>query len=333
MVVGTYAAYVSHFLLTPLANRQGVVMNIASGTSVRVMAAQLVQAGVLRHPLPFRLANLPPFNHPPLQAGEYLMTPGMTGEDLLHKLRMGLVIQHKLTIVEGWTFSQLVNAMSQDPYLKHTLPYQNPMAVMAALGYPNMSPEGLFFPDTYLFAKGTPDTVILHRAYQHMQGFMAEVWPQRMSALPYQNTYDVLKAASLVEKESAYQPERPIIAGIIVSRLAANMPLQMDPSVIYGLGATYQGNLTRDNMRTDTPYNNYLYKGLPPTPIAFPSASAILAVLHPNITGALYFVAKGDGTHAFSQTLSDQDKAIVKYQLKPRQSTNKPTPVTQSSAS
>lgn len=329
-MLGTYAAYLSHFLLRPLANQQDVIIDIPPGTAVRTIAAQLTQLGVLRRPLPFRLANLPPFNRPTLKAGEYLIPAGMTGNALLRQLRAGLVIRHKLTIVEGWTFSQLANALSEDPYLKHTLPYQDPKALMAALGYPNISPEGLFFPSTYLFAKGTSDAVVLRQAYLQMYGFLNHAWDSRAPSLPYQNPYEVLKAASLVEKESAYQPERPIIAGVIVSRMAVGMPLQMDPSVIYGLGSTYQGNLTSSDMRTDTPYNNYLYRGLPPTPIAFPSASSIQAVLHPTVTGALYFVAKGDGTHAFSQTLQDQDKAIAQYQLKPKQTANQANVAVQS---
>jgi len=318
------AVYIVQFLLNPLANSQTLVIEIAPGTSVRAIAAQLTTAGILTRPMPFILAELPPFNRPLLQAGEYQIPAGSSGMDLLQKLRLGWVIQHRLTIVEGWTFQQLAEVLNANPYLKHTLSYQDPVAVMAALGRPQASPEGLFFPDTYLFVKGTTDIAVLQRALMRMDKFMANAWPQRAPTLPYQNPYEALKAASLVEKESAYQAERPLIGGVIVLRLTKGMPLQMDPSVIYGLGAAYQGRLTHDDMRIDTPYNNYLYKGLPPTPIAFPSATAILAVLHPQVTDNLYFVAKGDGTHVFSATLKDQDKAIVQYQLKPQRVTDKP---------
>lgn len=327
------AIYVNHFLFFPLTLKQTVVVDIPEGTSVQNIGTMLVQAKVIQYAWVFRLVNVPPFNHPPLKAGEYQFKPGLTGSELLQKLRLGLVLQHKLTIVEGWTFQQLMNSINENPYFVHTLSGQDAGFVMMQLGFPGESPEGLFFPDTYLFTKGTKDITVLRRANQQMQNYMAKAWLLRAPTLPYQTPYDALKAASLVEKETAYLPERPVIAGVIVSRLAIGMPLQMDPSVIYGLGTAYQGKLTKVDMQTDTPYNNYLHKGLPPTPIAFPSASSIQAVLHPTVTGALYFVAKGDGTHAFSQNLSDQDKAIIQYLLKPNQSTNASKPSIQGSAS
>lgn len=318
LVLGVYGIYVGQFLWRSLPVRQATVIEIVPGTSVRGIATQLTAVAVINSPAPFVLANLPPFARKPLQAGEYLIQPGMSGNHLLHMLRTGQVVKHRLTIVEGWTFAQLVQAINANPYIQKTLDYAHPETILPALGRYANSPEGCFYPDTYVFPKGTTDKVILGQALKRMERFWDVAWPSRDLGLPYQTPYDAMKAASLVEKESAYLPERPLIAGVIVLRLQANMPLQMDPSVIYGLGNHYQGNLTSNDMRLDTPYNNYLHRGLPPTPIAFPSASSMLAVVHPRIIGVLYFVAKGDGSHVFSKTLMEQDKAIKQYQLAPK---------------
>lgn len=318
LVLGVYGIYVGQFLWRSLPVRQATVIEIVPGTSVRGIATQLTAVAVINSPAPFVLANLPPFARKPLQAGEYFIQPGMSGNHLLYMLRTGQVVKHRLTIVEGWTFAQLVQAINANPYIQKTLDYNHPETILPALGRYASSPEGCFYPDTYVFSKGTTDKVILGQALKRMERFWDVAWPSRDLGLPYQTPYDAMKAASLVEKESAYLPERPLIAGVIVLRLQANMPLQMDPSVIYGLGNNYRGNLTSNDMRLDTPYNNYLHRGLPPTPIAFPSASSMLAVVHPRIIGFLYFVAKGDGSHVFSKTLMEQDKAIKQYQLTPK---------------
>ena len=219
-----------------------------------------------------------------------------------------------VTIVEGVTFQQILAELKQTDKLQQQLAQQTLPQILAAIGITEHSnAEGLLYPDTYMFSKGDTDVALLQQAKQSMDAVINAAWQTRAEGLPYQSPYDVLIAASLIEKESAVADERPLIASVLVNRLQANMPLQFDPTVIYGLGDAYTGKLTKADMRTDTPYNTYRHRGLPPTPIAMPSKDAINAAVHPAESDYLYFVAKGDGSHVFSTNLQEHDKALRAY--------------------
>jgi len=250
-----------------------------------------------------------------LHAGEYAIDPGMSPRMLLTKMAAGDVIQHHFTIVEGWTFGQLREALARDAGLKPTLAGSADAAVMRALGTADTPPEGWFLPETYNYVKGMDDLDILRRAHKAMQEALDKQWAARDANVNLKSPYEALILASIVEKETARPDERAQIAGVFLHRLKIGMRLQTDPTVIYGLGAAFDGNLRRADLDTDTPFNTYTRDGLPPTPIALPGAAALTAVLHPVATDALYFVARGDGTHEFSPTLEAHNRAVAKYQV------------------
>jgi UPF0755 protein len=251
-----------------------------------------------------------------VKAGEYEMTPGMNALDLLGLFASGRVILHELRIVEGWRFSQALEAVQHNDVLEHSLPATASAAdVMAALGHPNDDAEGRFFPDTYLFPRGTTDVAYLKRAYAAAEKTLDEQWRMRADGLPYHSPYDALIMASIVERETAVPDERAMIAGAFVRRLAKGMRLQTDPTVIYGLGASFDGNLRKRDLLADAPYNTYTRAGLPPTPICLPGRASLIAALHPAAGDALYFVARGDGSHQFSATLAEHEAAVRRYQL------------------
>ena len=250
-----------------------------------------------------------------LHAGEYALPPGITPRGLLAKMAAGEVIQHHFTIVEGWTFAQLRDALAHDTGLKQTLAASDDAALMRQLGTAETPPEGWFLPETYNYVKGMSDADILKRAHEAMRKLLDKSWAERAPDLPLQAPYEALILASIVEKESARADERPQIAGVFLHRLKIGMRLQTDPSVIYGLGAAYDGNLHKRDLDADTPFNTYTRAGLPPTPIALPGTAALHAVLHPAPTNALYFVARGDGSHEFSASLEAHNSAVAKYQL------------------
>jgi len=250
-----------------------------------------------------------------LHAGEYALEPGISPRALLMKMAAGDVIQHHFTIVEGWTFAQLREALAHDPGLKQTLAAVDDAGVMRVLGAADALPEGWFLPQTYNYVKGMDDADILRRAHKAMQDALDKLWPARAPDSPLQSPYQALILASIVEKETARVEERAQIAGVFLHRLKIGMRLQTDPTVIYGMGAAYDGNLRRGDLDTDTPFNTYTREGLPPTPIAMPGAASLAAVLHPAPTDALYFVARGDGSHEFSATLEAHNHAVEKYQL------------------
>ncbi|NOZ54952.1 MAG: endolytic transglycosylase MltG [Gammaproteobacteria bacterium] len=253
-----------------------------------------------------------------IKIGEYLFTPGTTTEQLLKKIVDGNTIQYSATIVEGLTFREMMVALAQNEALVHTLKGLKPAQIMAQLGYANEHPEGRFLPDTYHFPKGTTDVAFLSRAYDAMKIALATQWQQRDVGLPLKTPYEALILASIIEKETAVPSERGAIAGVFVRRLQKKMRLQTDPTVIYGLGEKFDGNLRRRDLRADNPYNTYRRHGLPPTPIAMPGVEAIQAALHPLDGDALYFVARGNGSHQFSATLKEHNNAVIKYQLKGR---------------
>lgn len=251
-----------------------------------------------------------------IHAGEYLVAARTTPGAFLTLLVSGRVVQHGLTIVEGWTFAELLAAVRSSPLLDQTLQDDSPSEIMTALGWPDEHPEGRFFPDTYHFPRGTRDVDFLVRAHDTMAQVLAEEWAARDEGNPLKSPYEALILASIVEKETGAAFERPEIAGVFTRRLRKGMRLQTDPTVIYGLGADFDGNLRRRDLRSDTPYNTYTRKGLPPTPIALPGRDAIRAALRPAPGDSLYFVSKGDGTHQFSATLNAHNRAVRKYQLK-----------------
>lgn len=288
---------------------------IPSGASVWQIVHDMDKKGIVDHPKWFTLYIRMRGELSQIKAGYYVLKPPLTAKQLADKLVSGDVSLLRFTIVEGWTYQELAHALSHQKGLKHNLAALKPGQVITALGYPEHSPEGMFYPDTYFYEWGTRDLDLLKQAYQHMQTLLAQVWQNRAPALPYKNPYQALIIASLIEKETAYVPEMPKIAGVMLRRLQIHMPLQIDASVIYGLGKSYDGDLTRKDLRKPSPYNTYLNYGLPPTPIAFPGKAAIEAALNPEISDDLYYVAKGDGTHVFSRTLKQHDAAIRKYLL------------------
>jgi len=250
-----------------------------------------------------------------IKAGEYHILPGTTPIQLLDQFIKGEVIHHSLTIVEGWTFKQMMEAIKNSQYLTHTLDATDSKSVMAELDCPNLHHEGRFFPDTYHFPAGTTDLEYLNRAFDRLHDVLNEEWLQRAENLPYQSMEEALVMASIIEKETGVAEERAQIAGVFVRRLQHNMLLQTDPTVIYAMGETFDGNIRKKDLDIDSPYNTYRYEGLPPTPIAIPGREAIHAALHPDDGNTLYFVAKGDGSHHFSATLNEHNKAVAKYQL------------------
>ena len=252
-----------------------------------------------------------------LQAGEYVISPGMSVAELLDDMVAGKVVQHNITLIEGFTFRQILKIILQDSKITTTLENLSDEEIMKRLGYEGEHPEGRFYPDTYHISRGITDVELLKRAYKRMQNILEEEWQKREENLPFKTSYEALIMASIVEKESAVAAERPLIAGLFVNRLRKRMRLQTDPTVIYGL-KNYDGNIRFKDLRNDTPYNTYTRYGLPPTPIALAGREAIHAALHPDTTEYLYFVAYGDGSgrHVFSTNLKDHEKAVDKYQRK-----------------
>jgi len=253
-----------------------------------------------------------------LHVGEYQITRSDTPLSLIEKLLSGKVKLYSLTIIEGWNFSQMMAEINKNPFLLHNLKGLSNARIMQEMGKENVHPEGRFMPDTYLFPKSMSDTDLLKQAYDAMEHYLAKQWPDRDVGLPFKTAYEALTLASIVEKETGLASERGAIAGVFVRRLQIRMRLQTDPTVIYGMGKNFKGNIKRRDLKKDTPYNTYRRYGLPPTPIAMPSKKAIDAALHPEEGDALYFVSKGDGSHYFSSSLKEHNNAVIKYQLKGR---------------
>ncbi len=297
---------------------KGIRYTINRGASFRSVVEDLADRGVLQKPRYLIWTASWTGKAGRMQAGGYHIRPGMTAEALMDLFVQGKVLQHSITLVEGWTFSQVMQTVENHRELVHTLGGLSDQEVMARIGHADMHPEGRFLPETYQFPDGTQDVDILRRAYGDMQALLIAEWERRDGGLPYGKPYDALIMASIVEKETARPEERGRIAGVFVRRLQKNMRLQTDPTVIYGLGESFDGNLRRRDLKRKTAYNTYLNKGLPPTPIAMPGVDSILAALHPKSGDALYFVAKGDGSHHFSATLAEHQRAVAQYQLKRR---------------
>jgi UPF0755 protein len=253
-----------------------------------------------------------------LHSGEYRLTPQQRARDLLDLWRRGEVVQYRLTLVEGWSFRQVRAALARQEALKQSLADLDDQALMARLDLAGVSPEGRFFPDTYRYVRGMSDLDLLRQARDRLDQVLQEEWARRAEGLPYRKPYDALIMASMVEKETGVAEERGQIAGVFVRRLRSGMRLQTDPTVIFGLGERYNGNLTRAHLQESTPYNTYVIDGMPPTPIALAGREAIHAALNPVDGRSLYFVARGDGSHVFSETLEQHNRAVREYQLKRR---------------
>lgn len=309
-------AWLTYFAYTPIQLKTETVdFDIEAGSRFRVISKQLVAQKVLAEPLSFEFLARALGQASDLKAGIYIIKNGTTPIDLLTQITSGTTGQAGVTFIEGWTFAQMRQALNQNDAIKHMTMSETDAQILKEIGAKETHPEGLFFPDTYYFAPNTSDREILKRAYITMQGKINKAWTEKSEGLPYQTPYQALIMASIVEKETGKASERPQIAGVFINRLKVGMRLQTDPTVIYGLGERFDGNLRKKDLLTDTVYNTYTRDGLPPTPIAMPGLGAIHAALHPAPTKALYFVGKGDGSHAFSASLSEHNNAVVRYQL------------------
>ena len=313
---GISAWRVSQFMSSPVnVAADGQTFEISPGSSFTAVARQLVAEGYIDDATWYRLYARWSGEAGGIQAGEYRIELGATPRSLLEQFTSGAVKLYSFTIVEGWNHRDLLAALQANEAIESSLTDEDWPVLLTDLGSEVTHPEGLFLPETYRFPRGTTDRKILGQAYALMQDVLAEEWAAKGSEAPVASPYEALVLASIVEKETALAEERPRIAGVFARRLEKRMRLQTDPTVIYGIGPAFDGNLTRKHLRTDTPYNTYTRGGLPPTPIAMPGRAAINAVLHPKAGTELYFVATGlgDGSHKFSTTMDEHDAAVAEY--------------------
>jgi len=291
------------------------VLSINPGTSLTAVSHEIVTRGWMSHAYSLITEGRRQGLAASIKAGEYAIDPGTTPLQLLHLIVSGKVIQYSLTIPEGWSFRQIMQAVADSEVLQQTLAHHTQEHVMPIISQDQHQADGLFFPDTYYFPAATTDVDFLQRAYDTMDTVLNEEWPRRASGLPYTTSYEALIMASIIEKETAVDEEREKIAGVFVRRLQRGMKLQTDPTVIFAMGEAFDGDIRKKDLSIDSPYNTYLYKGLPPTPIAAPGRASIRAALNPEDGNELYFVATGDGHHFFSATLAQHNQAVAKYQL------------------
>ncbi len=317
LIAAIFAAVrMNSFLHTPVAvSEDGAVFEIVSGASFRSVGDDLAAQSIVSHPAMFRLYARWVGQASEIQAGEYRIRQGTTPVQLLEQFTSGDVHLYSFTIIEGWNQWELLDALHQNATIEASLTDEDWPALLDEFEAVTQHPEGLFLPETYRFPRGTSDRVLLKQAFELMQSVLREEWAGRDEALPIKTPYEALTLASIIEKETARADERAKISGVFVRRLGKRMRLQTDPTVIYGIGKGFNGNLTRKDLRTDTPYNTYTRHGLPPTPIALPGRAAIHAALHPAEGEELYFVATGleDGSHAFSATKAEHDAAVTEY--------------------
>jgi UPF0755 protein len=291
-------------------------IEVAPGTTLRSVLGSLEQRGLIKNAKLFEYyLRFGPEIGTDIKAGRYKIAPGQKPLEILRQLVDGKVVLESLTIVEGWQFVQMRTLLAKHPKIRQTLNGRSDAEVMAALGQPKLTAEGRFAADTYSFAPDTTDLAVLRLAFEAQQKQLDAAWNSRQPGLPLATPDEALTLASIVEKETGLASERPRIAGVFVNRLRLGMRLQSDPTVIYGIGNRYDGNIRRSDLTTDTPYNTYTRKGLPPTPIALPGRDAIIAVMHPEKTDALFFVAIGDGSggHYFSATVTEHNNAVRRY--------------------
>ncbi|MFT6102565.1 MAG: UPF0755 protein [Granulosicoccus sp.] len=309
---------VNRWIETPLNISSDTVITVKKGDTLGKLAYQLESNDILSSAQLFILyARFT--KQTKVKIGEYLLTAGSNHEALLALLQSGEVIRYRVTLIEGKTFDDFIAALQDNKKLQHVLTKDDGHTeLLQTLAIDIPHPEGLFFPDTYQFVSGMSDVDILQQAYKRMATVLKEEWANKAEGLPYKNAYEALIMASIIEKETGVAYERAEIAGVFVRRLRKGMRLQTDPTIIYGLGREYKGNIRRKHLRQKTPYNTYVINGLPPTPIAMPGREAIYAALHPKAGKSLFFVAKGDGSHQFSVTLADHNRAVRKYQIEQR---------------
>ena len=320
--VAAAAIYWQHgnaVMRAPGPHAQSLRLDVPAGATVRSALAELETRGALADRRAVEL-QLRVRGSPQIKTGRYEIPAHASPEQILQQLAEGRVLLESLTVVEGWTFADMRRVVEAHPGIKATLRGLGTAEFMAAIGHPGELPEGRFFPDTYRFAAGTTDRELFSLAYRKMFEALDAAWARRASGLPLADRYEALTLASIVEKETGLASERPRIAGVFVTRLRRNMRLQTDPTVIYGMGDAYDGNIRKRDLQTDTPYNTYTRAGLPPTPIALPSREAIDAVVQPLETGDIFFVATGlgDGSHVFSATLEEHNAAIARLLARQR---------------
>jgi UPF0755 protein len=305
-------------LTTPVVTDNTHILEIKKGDNFQKISNKLLEQGIAIKPLWFKfIAQQNKVSHK-LKAGEFELKAGLTMPEILTILTKGKSRQYSITFPEGWSFKQIIQQVHKNKYLVKTLDSNDFQEVMEKVGSKQQHPEGMFFPETYYFEKNTTDLTLLKRAHRKMQAVLDEEWKNKEAGLPLDTPYKTLILASIIEKETGAKIERPEISGVFTRRLRKGMRLQTDPTVIYGMGDNYKGNIRYKDLRQATPYNTYVINGLPPTPIAMPGQAAIHAALHPTKGKTLYFVAKGDGsgTHYFSSSLKEHNNAVNKYQRK-----------------
>jgi UPF0755 protein len=318
LLAGACAWKIDSALEQPLNIAQEELLEVPKGTTPNRTFLRLEADGVIKDAFWLRVYWRFNLAGQPLHSGEYRMVPGMTVNGLIDLWKRGEMVQYSLTLVEGWNFHQVRAALAKDEKLEQTLNGLSDSQVMEKLGHSGIFPEGRFFPDTYRFVRGMTDADLLKKAYDRLDEVLAKEWNQRAADVPYTEPYQALIMASLVEKETGVPQERRQIAGVFVRRMEMGMLLQTDPTVIYGLGDRYNGKLTRAHLKEPTPYNTYMIAGLPPTPIAMVGREAIHAALNPADGNSLYFVARGDGSHVFSDDLDAHNNAVREYQINRR---------------
>lgn len=323
--VGTAYIVYSESVSQPLKNRT-FKLEIPKGVGVAWLANHLEKNGVIDNRHIFRAYTWLNKRDVQIKAGEYTLVDVIDIPELVEKVERGAVIQYSITLVEGHTFKDYLAQLTSQSQLEDALQGMDERAIMRELGAPGRHPEGQFAPQTYFYQRGDSDFDVLNQAYQRMQTVVAEIWENRDPKIKLNSPYELQILASIIEKETGAAHERPEISGVFNNRLNIGMKLQTDPTVIYGMGDKYDGNIRRKDLRTDTEYNTYTRYGLPPTPIAMPGEAALKAAANPASTDALYFVGKGDGTHYFSKTLKEHNNAVIKYQLggKPRAFSSNP---------
>jgi len=318
LALAAVAGYGAWYLGTPVTvSKYPVEVEIPRGAGFRAAMVELERSGVTMRRYEFELLARAAGKVRDVKAGSYEISQPVTPSQLLDKLTRGDVTQAEVRLIEGWTFAQFRAALDASPDLRHDTKGLDDAQVLARVQAAETHPEGLFFPDTYLFGKGSSDLAVLRRSYRAMQRHLKEEWEARDTrAVPYRTPYEALTMASIIEKETGQAGERDQIGGVLVNRLRIGMRLQVDPTIIYGLGMTFDGNLKRSHLAEDGPYNTYTRAGLPPTPIAMPGLASLRSAMRPARTDAMYYVSRNDGTSHFSRTLEEHNRAVARYQLR-----------------
>lgn len=315
LVVAAAAGYAAWYLGSPVRiGKYPVEVEIPRGAGFRIAMEQLEKSGIAIRRREFELLARTLGKERDIKAGSYEISQPLTPLELLQKLTRGDVTQAEVRLLEGWTFAQFRAALDASPHLRHDTRGMSDADLLARLNAAEGHPEGLFFPDTYLFGKGASDLAVLRRSYRAMARHLKEEWEARDKGVPYRSPYEALIMASIIEKETGQAGERDLIGGVLANRLRIGMRLQVDPTIIYGLGASFDGNLKRNHLAEDGPYNTYTRAGLPPTPIAMPGLASLRAAVRPGKTDAMYYVSRNDGSSHFSRTLEEHNRAVARYQ-------------------